>query len=228
MSIESQIYSPSSADTDEFAPYRAVSKAAVISVIFAVMGISGFFVMSLLVLPVLAIAAGVLALVNIRRYPAELIGRGAAISGIVLGMLVFISAVSYLRYIYVTEVPEGFDRLTFYEIKSPGSAEDSPPPPSVLDLDGKAVFMRGYVHPGVETHGPVSKFVLVGDMGICCFGGQPKITEMVEVTLAQPLKIEYSTRLRKLAGTFKLTPRKEKTSGDLKGGYYTLEASYLK
>ena len=41
-------------------------------------------------------------------------------------------------------------------------------------------------------------------MGTCCFGGEPKLTDMIEVKLEGSLAIEYARRKRKLAGTFKV------------------------
>ena len=68
---------------------------------------------------------------------------------------------------------------------------------------------------------------MVPDMGTCCFGGQPKPTDMIEVTLREPLKIEYTRRRRKLGGIFKVNPMPRKF-GKLVGVYYRLEADYLK
>jgi hypothetical protein len=64
-------------------------------------------------------------------------------------------------------------------------------------------------------------------MGTCCFGGQPKLTDMIQVTLADPLRIKYSYQRRKLAGVLKVDRRLKPISG-LKGVYYQLEADYVK
>ena len=60
-----------------------------------------------------------------------------------------------------------------------------------MELNGKKIFMKGYVYPdGQRTN--IKRFVLVADLGTCCFGGQPKLTHMVEVTLRDPYRVEYS------------------------------------
>ena len=62
-------------------------------------------------------------------------------------------------------------------------------------------------------------------MGTCCFGGQPKLTDMIEVTLDEPLRIEYSMRKRKLAGIFKVDTQLKAIDG-LGGVYYQLQANH--
>ena len=91
-------------------------------------------------------------------------------------------------------------------------------------LQGKKVFVKGYVHPGVASMGKVKHFVLVPDMGTCCFGGQPKRnTDMIEVVVGTGEGIRYSTRLRKIAGTF-LVDRPRESVGGLHSVMYAMEA----
>jgi hypothetical protein len=64
-------------------------------------------------------------------------------------------------------------------------------------------------------------------MGTCCFGGQPKLTDMIQVTLQDPLRIRFSLTRRHLGGTFRVDGRFKPISG-LRGVYYQLEADYVK
>jgi hypothetical protein len=68
--------------------------------------------------------------------------------------------------------------------------------------------------------------VLCRDNGDCCFGGQPKVTDMILVTLTDPLRLDYSTRLHRLAGTFKVA--RGRTVEGVSDAVYQLEADYLK
>jgi hypothetical protein len=97
-----------------------------------------------------------------------------------------------------------------------------------LDLDGKRVFIKGYVHPGVSDLGEIRRFILVPDMGTCCFGGQPALTDMVEVRITGERGVRYSQRKRKFAGTFRVAARLKQVAGGLTGGYYELDADYVK
>lgn len=217
----------SSADVgDDFRDYRSISKYAVFSLITAIVSITGLLFPAFTVFGVTAIVLGVMAKLSIRRYPKELTGSLVATLGIFAGGALFVSGASWHTYDYMTELPEGYERVGWYELQ-PGREELVPQ--RALELNRTRVFIKGYVHPGVEGEGFTNEFVLVRDMGTCCFGGQPKLTDMIEVTLQPPLKIRYSTRRRKLGGTFVLVPpRPGAAKGDLNGGYYQLVADYLK
>ena len=64
-------------------------------------------------------------------------------------------------------------------------------------------------------------------MKTCCFGGQPKLTDMIEVTLKDPLRIKYSFGRRKLAGVIRVSPDKKQVAG-LDGVYYRVDADYVR
>ena len=95
-------------------------------------------------------------------------------------------------------------------------------------LNGKRIFVKGYVHPGVASTGQIKKFILVPDMGTCCFGGQPKLTDMIEVTIVDASGVRYSQRKRKLGGILHVTDRVHQVAGGLTGGFFELRADYVK
>ncbi len=64
-------------------------------------------------------------------------------------------------------------------------------------------------------------------MGTCCFGGQPALTDMIEVTLRDPLRAKFSYQRRKIAGVFSVDKTLKEVSG-LTGVYYQLDADYLR
>ena len=63
--------------------------------------------------------------------------------------------------------------------------------------------MKGYVYPDDQL-GEIKRFILVPDFGACCFGGKPKLTDMMQVTLEDPHRVKYSYFNRSLSGTFRL------------------------
>ena len=67
---------------------------------------------------------------------------------------------------------------------------------------------------------------MVPDMGTCCFGGQPNLTDMIEVTLADPLRIDYSRWRRGVGGTLRVHKTMQ-SRNELTGVVYQLEADYL-
>ena len=87
-------------------------------------------------------------------------------------------------------------------------------PDSARALEGRDVLLKGYIYPGKQQQGLV-QFLLVRDQGDCCFGGNPKITDRVLVQLADPAGTEFSPRLTKVAGRFRVQPA---GTADLTGG----------
>jgi len=222
MSVElEQVDSP---DTDGYLEYRALSSLAVASLLFGVISIVTFLSWWLVVIPVLGLATGVVAYRRIARMPRELTGKPLAVSGAILSVAFAAAGLGRLSYVYATEVPKGYERISYEllqpDIEHPGEAI----PASAIALEGKRVFIKGYVYPGQQTTG-IKQFLLVRDQGDCCFGGNPKITDRIQVTLVDPLSLTFQTRLHKLAGTFHVAPG---AGSDGRGGvFYHLEADHL-
>lgn len=219
----------------EMLAYRTVSRCAVIALILSLVSLLAFFVSWLLILPVVSVVLGLTALSTIRRYPNEFTGRGAALASVVISTSVFLLATTLHAVEYATEVPEGYSRISFTELqpdmKDPNSlmmTQAAILPKRAEELHGRQVFIKGYIHPGVATLGKVDHFILVPDMGTCCFGGQPKATDMIEVKIKPDAsRVKYSTRTVKLAGKFVLADRSSQF-GDLHSVVYHLEADMAK
>lgn len=210
----------------ELAPveYRAISSAAVSSLALGVLSALALFDWWMLVLPVAAIAFGGFALWQIGRRGDELAGKPLAEIGVSLGVLFFLAAVPLHAYIYATEVPEGYERISYDPLQpAPG---ESGIPLSAHALDGKRVFVKGYILQGMHDEG-IRTFLLVRDQGDCCFGGNPTISERIQVTLSDPDGITYSPRLRKVAGVFRVRPLPNAVNGP-GGVYYHLDEAMLR
>jgi len=210
-----------SPQAEEFKPYRAVSRSAVLSFVFALVA-APFAIMTLAslrfaygdgvnlgfwtaLISVFAVALGWAGLRSIRRYPNEYTGKFLAQIGLLSGVAMFILGVSLSSFTYATEVPEGYTRITISDLQPDLDHPELPVSPRSLELNGKPIFVKGYMHPGVEGMGNVNHFVLVFSYGECCFGGQPKPTHMIEVRLPEGQKgLHYSRRTLKLAGTFEV------------------------
>ncbi len=95
----------------------------------------------------------------------------------------------------------GYLRLSFDELQPDPNYPSQDVPPAAIKLDGQRIFLKGYAFPGRDRTG-IKKFVLVRDNLQCCFGGNPKLTDMVEVTLEGDLAMDFSTDMRRVAGTF--------------------------
>ena len=208
-------------------PYRAVSKAAALSVIFAILSLSGLLTPFLLVFPLAACVFGVIGATQIRKYPDELTGLLGARLAIIAGLVMFVLGTALHGTIYATEVPEGYTRISFADLQPTRKRPDLPVSPTALELNGKRVFVKGYVYPG-EQRIKIKRFILVPDMGTCCFGGTPKATDMIEVTLKDPLRVDFARRRRKLAGVLRVELQLGVATNGPAGVYYRLEADYLR
>lgn len=149
-------------------------------------------------------------------------GRDAAKAGLGLSVLPLATGIGIITYQAMNEVPEGSLPIT-YEVLQPKGGELMPASAQVLD--GKKVYIKGYMYPGEQTTG-IKEFVLCRDNGTCCFGGQPKLTDMIQVKLKESLILDYHTGLRYIAGNFKV--QQDTAPGSLGTVLYHLEADYAK
>lgn len=206
--------------------YRVLSILAVSSIIIAIISLPALFFVKLVFLPLIGLVLGFKAVRQISARPAELTGLGIARIGTILSALIVIGSIAIATTVYLTEVPEGYERISFPAMQPDDAHPELPVPPYAIERNGKNVFVKGYVYPD-DTKSELHRFVLVPDMGTCCFGGQPALTDMIEVTLKDPLRIKYSLKMRRLGGILKVDTRKKPVSG-LGGVYYQLSADYVK
>ncbi|MBW3598309.1 MAG: DUF3299 domain-containing protein [Planctomycetes bacterium] len=216
---------PAQAGFESVAQYRTLNRLAVWSVALAILSVAAFLFPTLMVLPAVGAVLGLVAIRSIKRYPEEFSGLLAARIGAAACAAAFVGAVATHATVYALEVPEGYERISFYELQ-PDDDPQSPIPPEAKALDGKKVFIKGYVYPDGQQNN-IRQFVLVPDRGTCCFGGQPKLTDMIEVTIRTDDRIKYSYQMRKLAGVLRVDDRLKPVSG-LGGVYYQLDAEYVK
>jgi hypothetical protein len=207
--------------------YRAISKAVVFALVLSLAGIAGLLAPLFLVLPTLALFIGAIGVRQVRRYPHELTGAKPGYFAIGLAAVVLVVGSSLHAYEYATEVPDNAQRVAFWELQASKQPGQPRIPPTALQLDGQRIFIKGYVHPSVQNSGMVNQFLMVGDLGLCCYGGQPELTHMIDVRLSGDLKIKYSYRKRALAGILHVDPTPKSADG-LQGACYYLEADYLK
>lgn len=157
------------------------------------------------VLPVLGTLFGVRAFWKIRTSDGELSGTKTACAAIMLGLSSLSGGWGYMAYEYATEVPEGFERISYAQLEF-DYLKQREIPEEILALNGKPVFIKGYVYPGNQMVG-IQKFVLCRDSGDCCFGGEPPLTDMIQVELDESESMEYSQFQTKVWGTFRIEAR---------------------
>ena len=221
--VTEQTVAPAVEARHEEAPYRALSMLAVGSAVVGLMSVLAVAAPIMLAVPALSVVLGVLALRSIARFPKELTGVGAAMFGIIVSVAIGASAIVWHVYDYVTEVPPGYVRVPFSTLQA--DRDGGPPPEDALQLNHQPIFVKGYIHPDAGLK-PVNQFVLVPDMGTCCFGGQPELTDMIQVSLPPGETVRYSTRHMELAGVLSVDPALTPLKGYI-GVYYKMDVNYV-
>ncbi|XZE20208.1 DUF4190 domain-containing protein [Pirellulaceae bacterium SH449] len=222
---EEPIVASDAAPEEDNFDYKALSRAAVISVIFALFGLLAWESPYLIVLPAAAVVLALMGLRTIRRFEDELTGRPIAMAGLSIGLLMLVVAPVKHTIIYLTEVPEGYQRVSFGVLKSPTGAPDIPTRDAV-QLNGQKIFLKGYIHPTSLSSRNSKTFILVPDWATCCFGTQPPLTHMIEVQLVNDKYASKSFRQHSLAGTFTVIPGGKQVEG-FTGVYYQLDAEHF-
>ena len=82
-------------------------------------------------------------------------------------------------------------------------------PEWLKSLDGKLIRIRGFMYPTFEATG-LTSFTLARDNGICCFVRQPKIYDIIGVTLAAGVSTDYiEGRPFDVEGIFRIVPQSD-------------------
>ena len=222
--MSTALLQPAAAEPRDYARYRALSAVAVATLVVGILSLMAFLHPWFAALPVVGLILGGMALLQIRANPEDLTGEPVAKAGLALCLLFGISGPTYQAYVYATEVPAWARRITYAELQPDEAVPGQLIPPSAIALNGQKVFIKGYIYPGQQSDG-IKQFVLCRDQGDCCFGGNPKITDRIEVNLAGSQTVAYSSRQFKVAGTFRV--ELTQTANGLGTIYYHLDAEYV-
>ncbi|MGL4511820.1 MAG: hypothetical protein ACRCT8_01910 [Lacipirellulaceae bacterium] len=229
-----------SAAEDDALAYRSVYTGAVLGLLLGVLsgataltaGSSFETTLLLTPIPLLAIAVSLTAWRVIRAAPEQYTGGSMALSGAALGVLFLVLGVGYGSYVYATEVPDGYARTSFLEMK-PSEAdvvnrEYIPHPVSDYIEGAKPIFIKGYIRPdSVKFTQNISDFLLVRDNQECCFGDLSKVQffDQIKVSLAPGLTTDFSRGLFRVGGKLRIGPPDPELNTPIT---YTLEADYVK
>ncbi|MBI3861834.1 MAG: DUF3299 domain-containing protein [Planctomycetia bacterium] len=211
---------------DEFA-YRPVPALAPISLFLGFCSLSGFLGIPCLAIGVVGMMTGVVALWQIRRSAGEFGGKLVAGLGVGISTLLLFAGSGYHAYAYVTELPDGYQRVSFSEMSTyvPTFADGHVTlAPEVAALEGKPIYIKGFMYPMNKKH-DLTEFVLVKDTGQCCFGGQPKLTDMIVVRFENGMTVNHrEQQLVGVGGIF----RADVTQAAGLSSIYVLEGTHFK
>jgi hypothetical protein len=200
--------------TDEFV-YRPMPTLVPISMAFVFLSLLAGLSDLLLVIPLLGALISFIAYYQIARSRGEL--SGSVISQVCLLMTLFMfTGFGALHFnSYITEVPKGYSRVNFTNDISKKGFETINGQlgihPDVAKLSDKPIYLKGYMFPFRETRG-LKSFILCKDSGECCFGGQPKPTDMILINMVNGTTVNYHEKqLVGVAGTLRVEPKYDAT-----------------
>ncbi|HEY4235432.1 MAG TPA: hypothetical protein VGM76_18520 [Lacipirellulaceae bacterium] len=210
-------YSESAAE--DIVPYRAIHTGAIVG---AVLGALSVFVLiaaassleaCLLItpIPVLGMFFALRSWGRIQREPDQYTGSKLALAGFALSLVFLVTGVTYGYYVYVSEVPDGYDRISFETFKPTELEERGGQliPPEVQALAGKHVFIKGYIRPGsAPVRTGIDRFLLVRDNNQCCFGDLSKVKyfDQMAVQIVNSDRVEDTLQVLRMGGTLEIHP----------------------
>ena len=194
---------------------------------FVLLSLSAFIYDVMLVVPAIGILLAFVAMWQIKSSRGVYSGLRIAATSAVLMVLLAGSAAAFHAYNFATELPPGFQRVSFTnDISAKGLVirDDAIGiDPDVKKLDGSSIFLKGFMYPTQQVEG-LTSFVLCKDNGQCCFGGQPKTTDMILVEMKDEKHTNYRAGLVAVGGDFRIHPTVDSTG--LKP-VYKLECRYI-
>lgn len=185
--------SPSESVRNNEFDYRPIPILAPVSMFFGVCSLTAFLGIYGIILGFFGIIFGTVSLMIIRRGNGELGGKWIAQIGFLLSASMFITGIALQSYHYSTELPPGFQRVHFNgDISKKGFQFDRGQRalhPDVAGLKDKKVFLKGFMWNTSKSTG-LPAFLLLKDNGECCFGGDPKPTDMIWVEMQEGKKVD--------------------------------------
>jgi hypothetical protein len=202
--------------------YRPVPPLAAVTAVLGVISLLALITEFALPFALFGIVLGILAKRQISRADGAYSGIWLVRGGLVLCALCLCVGSAFHAYVYATEVPEGYTRVSFVtDISKKGFSEIDGRQdyhPEVKALDGQKLFLKGYIYPDERTDG-IRQFILCKDSGECCFGGKPALTDMIFINIPDGVPpIKYKEALFSVAGEFMVAPDLRR-AGELRPAY---------
>ncbi len=185
-----QTETPQFTETNEF-HYRPMSPLGPISALLGLIALTAFVGWPGICVAGVALAVTAFGVRSIGRSEGAVGGLGMAQFGLVLSVASLVGGSALLTYNYNTECPEGYERVNFPRQIASKMFNMSPTgmrtiPEEVEPFLDRPVFLKGYMYKTKSTAN-LRDFVILKDSGECCFGGDPKAYDMIQVTLNEDL-----------------------------------------
>jgi hypothetical protein len=225
---------------DEVLEYRAIHIGAVLGIALAVLSLvftllaassSAEACIGVSFLNLAPLVCCIWALSRIRREPERYSGQAMSRIGLALSLVLLVGGVGYGGYVYATEVPDGYSRISFSTMKPDELQERGgiAVPPEVAALNGKKVFIKGYIRQdSISQMSRLDQFLLVRDNQQCCFGdiSSVKFYDRILVSVDGSLQVNNSKSVISMGGVLHID-EKNAVAGPLHP-VFTLTADFVK
>ena len=204
-------------DTDETIQYRAIHTGAIVGLVLGLASVlpllwaSTNFEGCLLLtpIPVIGMFISLRSLGRIRRESDQYTGKWFALAGLALSAFFLVAGVGYGYYVYVTEVPDGYQRISFETLRPTEQEQRGGVyvPPEVKALAGKHIFIKGYIRPGsAPVRTGIDRFLLVRDNNQCCFGDLSKVNyfDQMAVEITSSDRVEDTLDVLRMGGVLEV------------------------
>jgi len=187
--------------------YRPMSMLAVLAFVLSILSLATLTIWFMMPLAVVSVVLAVMAVLRIRSARGEYSGMKLASTAVLLSVLALAGGFGYQVYAYQTELLEGYDRISFSrDISDKGLITyegNQMPHPDLVAMEGKKVFLKGFMYPTGQVF-DLKSFLLVKDSDQCCFGGEPKLVDMLGVYMKGANLADYYSGRVSVAGTFRI------------------------
>lgn len=223
-------WSPTPVEAEEF-DYRPIPPLAAVGAFFGFL--AGFAWMGWfgVGIAVIGVAISAMAWRQIASHRSEYSGGWIAAAGLFASLAFGVSGSAWHVYDYITELPEGYERVSFYWLSKQEPIVEEGEMKVAEDakkLDGKNIWIKGYMYPMQERFN-LSEFVLCRDNGDCCFGGRPKPTDMIIVRYSGRKRVNHrDQQLVGVGGKFVVEDVTGNFGSEDLSGIYRIEGTHFK
>ena len=213
MTLDSR--SSSAFEGEEFL-YRPIPSLVPVSMAFVFISLVAGIWDVLLIVPVVGASLACMAWRQIRHSRGTLSGGWLASASLTLQVAMFVGFAAMHAHTFATEVPPGYERINFTsDISKKGFSNQNGQlgiHPDVKELVGRKVMIKGYMYPTGQQTG-IKSFILCRDNGDCCFGGQPKVTDMILIKMNGEKTAQFHDNkvMVFVSGVFKAEPTVDET-----------------
>lgn len=228
---------------EDAASYRALHAGSIVGVLVAVCSLvypltvasltDMQYLLLLAAIPLVALVVSLSALRSVRANSEIYTGEKLAKIGALIAAVSLVGGSAYGAVVFATEVPDGYARVSFQEMKP--SDDDQlagrPIPQEIVEhmKNGDKIFIKGYMRPDSAKFQKGNKeFLLVRDNNQCCFGDQSKVQyfDQIMVDLTDGNTADQNLGLYRVGGRLSVRP------GNMSLGepalVFSLEADYIK